>query len=51
MAKLLGIEPIKGWTKGRRRATQDTRAVMRRNEIEAKIAVKKMAGYTGPALR
>jgi hypothetical protein len=40
MAKLLGIKLTRGWTKGRRRATQDTRAVMRINEIEAKIALK-----------
>lgn len=40
MAKLLGIKLIKGWTKGRRRASQQTRAVVRENEIEAKAGLK-----------
>ena len=37
MAKLLGIKLIKGWPKGRKRASQETRASLRRSEIEANI--------------
>ena len=40
MARLLGIKLIKGWTKGRKRASQETRASLRRSEIEAKIEPK-----------
>ena len=40
MAKLLGIKLIKGWPKGRRRASQQTRAEMRGGEIEAIIGLK-----------
>jgi len=40
MAKLLGIKLIKGWPKGRRRASQQTRAELRESEIEAKIGLK-----------
>ncbi len=37
MARLLGINLIKGWTKGRRRASQEARASLRRSEIEANV--------------
>lgn len=36
MAKLLGIKLVKGWQKGRKRASQQPRAKLRRAEIEAK---------------
>jgi len=40
MAKLLGIKLKKGWPKGRKRASQQTRAVLREREIEAKTGLK-----------
>ena len=40
MAKLLGIKLVKGWTKGRKRASQQTRARLRKSEIEAKMGLK-----------